>query len=215
MAGVTEEQFMSRVKDALSQDRSALELPDSAGARVVQAGNIRELFVARAEEAGMKVLWAGSPERARNRVIRTAQSLNVRSVLLGGPPTPADELLKKDFASAGIDMLDPTNSEAVFTADLGVTGVHAAVAETGSLVIRAEPGSPRLVSLAVAVHIAVVLESQIVPDLLDWAAQEPAMPPANGQVLISGPSKTGDIEMNLVTGVHGPGRVYVVLMTGC
>ena len=162
----------------------------------------------------MNVLWAGSPERARNRVMRTAQSLNVRSVLLGGPPTPADELLREDFASAGISMLDPRDPDAVFEADLGVTGVHGAVAETGSLVLRAEPGSPRLTSLAVTVHIAIVLESQIVPDLLDWAAREPAMPPANGQVLITGPSKTGDIEMILVTGVHGPNQVYIVLMTG-
>jgi len=215
MAGVSREQFLSRITEALEKDRLELDLPDASGARVVDADRPpTELFVKRAEQAGMALLWASSPEEARNRVIRTAQSMEARSVLLAGPSTPADELLRTEFASAGIHMLDPTDPDAAFEADLGVTGVHAAIAETGSLVIHAQPGTTRLASLAVPAHIAIVLESQIVPDLLDWAEREKAGPPATGCVLITGPSKTGDIEMNLVTGVHGPGDVHVVLMTG-
>lgn len=72
----------------------------------------------------------------------------------------------------------------------------------------------RLASLAVPVHIAILPESRILADLLDWAEWTRSMPYASGQVLITGPSKTGDIEMNLVTGVHGPGHVYVVLLAG-
>ena len=48
MAGVTEQHFMSRVKEALGRDRKTLELPDPEGARVAQADNTRELFVERA-----------------------------------------------------------------------------------------------------------------------------------------------------------------------
>jgi L-lactate dehydrogenase complex protein LldG len=66
------------------------------------------------------------------------------------------------------------------------------------------------------VHIAIAWRSQILPDLFDLfpsgaaGAQEADLPSCWS--LITGPSKTGDIELRLVTGVHGPGEVYVVLI---
>ena len=128
------------------------------------------------------------------------------------PPTPADDLLCKASTDASLPKSPPADPASPFDADMSVTGVHAAIAETGSLVICAEPGSPRLASLAVPVHVAVVRESQVLPDLLDWADWQQTVAASTGQVLISGPSKTADIELNLVTGVHGPGEVHVILL---
>ena len=68
-----------------------------------------------------------------------------------------------------------------------------------------------MASLAVPNYISIVRADQIVPDLLDWTASLPADLPAN-QVLISAPSKTADIEMIIITGVHGPGEVHVIIV---
>jgi L-lactate dehydrogenase complex protein LldG len=109
------------------------------------------------------------------------------------------------------EFLDPrAGDEAVFTADVGITGVEAAVAETGSLVCTSGSQQWRGLSLIPPVHVAILRAEQIVPDLLDLlAGPNPDLPAA--LTLVSGPSKTADIEGILITGVHGPGRVHVVV----
>src|SRR5262249_38763881 len=103
-----------------------------------------------------------------------------------------------------------------FAADLGVSGVDYLVAETGSVVVLTGPDGPRSLSLLPPVHVAVAHRSQILPDLFDvfgpevWSTRA-RMPSC--LTLITGPSKTGDIELRLVTGVHGPGEIHVVLVT--
>jgi L-lactate dehydrogenase complex protein LldG len=92
-----------------------------------------------------------------------------------------------------------------------VTEVTYAVAETGSLIIRATPQHGRALSLVPPVHVAVVQPKQILPDLVDLFEQL-AREGADNTVIITGPSKTADIELTLVTGVHGPGVVHVFIL---
>lgn len=101
--------------------------------------------------------------------------------------------------------------EALFSLDAGITGVDALVAETGTIVISCSRTRPRSLSLLPRLYIALADTGQIVPDLFDWFARvEVAALPA-AFTWITGPSKTGDIELTLVTGVHGPGEVHVVV----
>ncbi|MCC7358863.1 MAG: LUD domain-containing protein [Anaerolineales bacterium] len=102
---------------------------------------------------------------------------------------------------------------------LGVTGAEAALAATGTLALRSGAGRPRLASLSVEVHVALVTPDQF---YADWAAWLAALGPeavaerlgtASNTVLISGPSRTGDIEMTLTVGVHGPREVIVMIVT--
>jgi L-lactate dehydrogenase complex protein LldG len=95
-------------------------------------------------------------------------------------------------------------------ADAGITGVDAALAETGTIVVSSGRGRSRLVSLLPPVHIALVPTSRLTVDLFTWTAGRGGAIPASVS-LISGPSKTADIEQVMAIGVHGPKRLIVIL----
>ena len=94
--------------------------------------------------------------------------------------------------------------------DCGLTDVNWAVAETGSLVIVPSANQGRLLSLVPAVHIAIVEPKNFLPDLVDLFEKISGDSPAVH--IITGPSKTADIEGELVEGVHGPHQVHVIIL---
>lgn len=96
---------------------------------------------------------------------------------------------------------------------VGVTGAHAALADTGSVVVVSGPGRGRIASLLPPTHIAVVSAAQLYPSLGPFlAAHRDLADAGSNMVVITGPSRTGDIEGTLVLGVHGPGDLHVVLI---
>lgn len=97
--------------------------------------------------------------------------------------------------------------------DIGVTGSDAALAASGSVVLTHGPGRPRMASLAPRVHIALVELDQLHPTLAHWAHRHPGSAAATANlVVVTGPSRTGDIEQQLNLGVHGPRHVHLVLI---
>jgi L-lactate dehydrogenase complex protein LldG len=117
---------------------------------------------------------------------------------------------------------DPDTMKACFEARFGLTGVDFVLAETGTLVVTSRTERSQLASLAPPVHIALYRPEQIVASLeeiLEWMASQDAnhrAPPGRSVVLITGPSRTGDIEMTLTIGVHGPQEIHAILVEdGC
>lgn len=103
--------------------------------------------------------------------------------------------------------------EVASEADIGLSTAEWAIAETGSLVIEGGPAKGRSVTLLPPVHVAVVSVDRVlatVPDAIEKYAADGGIP-AN-LTFHTGPSKSGDIEMTLAVGVHGPGEVHVVLV---
>lgn len=96
--------------------------------------------------------------------------------------------------------------------DAGITDVYAAVAETGSVVVRASPGHGRALSLVPPIHVAIVEPKNLLPDLVDLFAKMSGDGANSSTSIITGPSKTSDIEMNLVVGVHGPIIVKIFVL---
>jgi L-lactate dehydrogenase complex protein LldG len=98
--------------------------------------------------------------------------------------------------------------------DIGITSADYALADTGTLVMLASPREARLVSLLPPMHLAVVPQDRILTGLDELFSLLPR--PADqtsSMVLITGPSRTADIEQILVRGVHGPGHLCVVVVT--
>ncbi len=114
--------------------------------------------------------------------------------------------------TSGIAQLaDPSVS--VSDAGVGITGADYALADTGSLVMLASPQEARLVSLLPPVHVAILLRERILTGLDELLTILPR--PAeqtSSMVLITGPSRTADIEQILVRGVHGPGAIHVIVI---
>ncbi len=103
-----------------------------------------------------------------------------------------------------------SSSADVATAEVGITSADYALADTGSLVMFTQP---RLLSLLPPCHIAVIEKSQIVASLDDVLRLRPLPGDvSSAMVVITGPSRTGDIEMRLVRGVHGPGEIHVIIV---
>jgi L-lactate dehydrogenase complex protein LldG len=99
----------------------------------------------------------------------------------------------------------------------GFTSAQAAIAETGTLILWPGPAEPRTLSLVPEVHCVLLEHSRIVPSLEDWMAdfcQQPSRTPLPTNLLmITGPSKSADIEQTLTFGVHGPKRLMVFIRT--
>ena len=97
--------------------------------------------------------------------------------------------------------------------DVAVTGTRAGLAESGSLVLWPDAGEPRLMSLVPPVHVALLDADRLYENLADairaehWAVGMPT-----NALLISGPSKTADIEQTLAYGIHGPKQLITLLL---
>lgn len=223
MLGEPQEQFIARVRAAIAKSdgkayavaEDADVLPDEHEiARVVgNDGDVVQRFLLSVEQAKMVPHRVPDASALVQRILEIVRAENATSATVPAEDWPGREQARAALAEAGVRLVDPDERDAGFVADIGITGVELAIAETGSMVLSSGGPRRRLLSLAVPVHIGVVGAQQIVPDLLDWAARTPVENMPASTVLVSGPSKTADIELTLVMGVHGP-RVEHVIVVG-
>lgn len=103
---------------------------------------------------------------------------------------------------------------------IGITSADYCAAATATMALRSRPGLSRSVSLVPSIHIAVIQEKQLLANLeelytlLKWDPKEREAGLTNNLSLVSGPSKTGDIELIMVHGAHGPRELHLFVVTG-
>jgi L-lactate dehydrogenase complex protein LldG len=175
-----------------------------------------ELFAKRAGDLKMLVTPL-YPEELIPQLMRFLQERSCRRVALSGSKLIDDLGLLPALRKGGFDARswDEITLDELYDFDCGVTDVDYAVAETGSLVIRTRAQHGRGLSLVPMFHVAIVEPKNFLPDLVDLfdtLAAESRETPGTNYVIISGPSKTADIEMNVVTGVHGPNVVQAFVL---
>ena len=185
-----------------------------------------------AAKAGCKVARLASVKEAAQYIVSLFRDLEARSILHSTHPVFEQLGLEDLLSGSGIEIepmvIEEDANEAqrgeqremlreqVIKADIGVTGVDYAIAETGSCVLLPRKGVSRLVSLLPPEHVAVVEKGQVLPSLdeLFTLRRQDFLEGKLGSYMniITGPSRSADIEYTLVTGVHGPGEVHMVLI---
>jgi len=131
---------------------------------------------------------------------------------IAGSDAPQLDALRRDSELADVDWL-PANAsqEQLFAADLGITTAQWGIAETGTLVLDSSAERSGLASLLPPVHIALLPISRILANLGELLKTVSRPLPA-ALTFVTGPSRTADIELQLVLGVHGPRELHVVLV---
>jgi len=129
--------------------------------------------------------------------------------------------LRETMQAHGISTIDPhARGDArgeplalMATARIGITGADAALAATGTLVIASNAAQSRTASLLPPVHITLLRRDRLYARLEDWIARDSreVMNNARSVAFITGPSRTSDIEMQPIIGVHGPKVLHVVV----
>jgi L-lactate dehydrogenase complex protein LldG len=178
--------------------------PPFAAAQPSNADNLRR-FAVESQALGVNIFIEDSDHAARSRIVG----------LVGSHP-----LLQWDAAALpyGVGGLFPwaltgkSSRDAQASAEIGITGADAAIAETGSLVLLSGEGKPRAASLLPPTHLAIVRRSDLCASMGEFfAAHADAIARAACCTFVTGPSRTADIELTLMLGVHGPGAVIVVI----
>jgi L-lactate utilization protein LutC len=218
------ESFLQRVRQAVAEGNRAGAIPSLPqrgtvgyqGAGADPVARLRQEFTS----AGGHVHLVTTGADAVAAIIHLVRDRSARRILLGDGAFFATLRLERALTDMGLTVYSPASlpmehtRAAFFAADVGITGVDHLIAETGTVVLETRPGQPRSLSLLPPMHIVVAHREQLVADLFDLFAERQPSELPSCLSLITGPSKTGDIELRLVTGVHGPGELHLVLVTG-
>jgi L-lactate dehydrogenase complex protein LldG len=175
-----------------------------------------DLFIAMAEEVQATVTRVASPAAVPEAVARYLTSENLPAELVMAPDPSLD-----DIPWEARPLLRIRRGRAEPDDAVSLTPCFAAVAETGTLMLRSGAQTPTTLNFLPDTHIAVVRADQVVAtyedgwDRLRTAGVVTGVPaPALPRVVnfITGPSRTGDIEQRIVLGAHGPRRLHIVVV---
>jgi len=169
---------------------------------------------------------ATSEEMVAEQIRVIAQNRDVKSIVQWDSPLLNGQKIGETLRKAKIEVISPSQlfnlpedqrrkslRELTIEANIGVTGVDYAMAETATLVLIAKEGQGQLASLLPPVHIAVVNADRVIfglEDLFLFVKGE-ELPLSSCLTFITGPSRTADIELSLTIGVHGPGELHLIV----
>ena len=220
------EQILATIRKAVgtSARRDRASAPEIISRNSVEETSVELSGRFRSEitRIGGRFHHATNAESACAYIEQVADAEGARTIICSNARIADEFGIANRLAAKGIAFItDPSESDIVENAagaEIGVTGVDYALAETGSLVLLARPGQPRSVSLLPPVHIALIRPEQIIrgfDELFELLrADFEATGVKSAVTFITGPSRTADIELTLVVGVHGPQQLHAVLVDG-
>jgi L-lactate dehydrogenase complex protein LldG len=197
--------FLNRIRGALHRHAGEPAEVPPALLEPLQTWDQAELvkqFKLEHEAIGGNVHLVATLEEARATLKQLIERLKAQSFIV-----TLDSIIDEVLSAVTIP-----HNENPAAADVGISGVRYAIANTGTLVLTSESG--RKAPLLPMNHIAIVKAEQLVPSMAEalehYLNNADDLPSA--WVQATGPSRTADIELTLTTGVHGPGVVHIILI---
>ena len=178
-----------------------------------------EQFESELQKAGARFHQATNGDSVVEQILQIASVRQTRTAISWNTELFNGIDLAGNLEKKGIRFITEASDDAFVqraaSADIGVSCVDHAIADTGTLVLLARTGQARSISLLPPVHVAIVRPGQILSsldDLFPVLRHEGNGELASAVTFITGPSRTADIELTLVVGVHGPQELHVVLL---
>lgn len=188
-----------------------------------------------AQSINLKVVSVKTAEQAKDGIIRLIKEKSpeygtLKKVAAWHHPLIETLNIQPDLDNLNIPLVLPPDipteenrrelRQDIIDSFVGITSADYCVAQTGTLTMKTRSGQPRSVSLVPVIHVAVIRLDQLVENLselyfrLQWDPKEQVQGLTNCMTFISGPSKTGDIELVMVHGAHGPRELHLYVIIG-
>jgi L-lactate dehydrogenase complex protein LldG len=207
------EHVLQRVRAALGRSEGAAVAPppalpmlgavdDDAAARIARFGERLGAVAGECE-------WIRDAGALPASVVAALHAHGARTVAVSD--APAVQHLLPQLTAAGFRCMLPSAARAdLLAADAGLTAAQWGIAETGTIVLDAASERSRLPSLLPPLHVALLPASRVLATLGELLKTLPR-PLPYATTFVTGPSRTADIELQLVVGVHGPRALHVLL----
>lgn len=170
------------------------------------------LFRSNLDRVGAHCHSAANEDQARTILAGILQAAGTERMAV----SDAEVVARLSHGLAGVELVDSrAERSALLDAELGLTSAQWGIAETGTLVLVSESERHRLASLLPPIHVALLRRSAILGSLgqaLERLRGDDVAAISRALTFITGPSRTGDIELTLVVGVHGPKELHVILI---
>lgn len=219
--------IIASVKDALGIGARSKPQPAATSAVVPVAQSahraaLASTFARELEEVGGKFLGILTPAEVTSRIVTLAGEIGAKTIALGqGVISDMDEigeaLERADFRIVRTipvaDIERRAMRERVANADIGIAEADFAIASTGTLAVVSNGDRPSSITLLPPASVVIVQIDRVMANLAAvLAALGPEGVAANRLTLITGPSRTADIEKRIVIGVHGPKSIHVAVV---
>lgn len=219
--------LIANVRDAL--ERPGAPAHDGAGEAppvvpVAEAARRVEMvsnFARELEAVGGRFLGTLTPKETASRIVEVAAGLKAKTAAVGATEGAAPIAAALERAGVSVFRTEPADDDKARAAmrqrlaqcDLAVVDADYAIAATGTLVMVATPASPGSLTLLPPVNVITVDSARVVADLATaLSALGTGTIAAHRVALVTGPSRTADIEKRIVLGVHGPRQLYVAAL---
>jgi len=217
----TETNFISKISKILGNTRNEITIPEKKKSVEIQTD---ETIINKFIETAKKQNWLVHQAQSSNNVLTLIEKILIKTKAKNIVRTNEEiinrldlnkYLKSKNYKETIIFNKKPLTSEKIKNicskADIGISSADFAIAETGSIVIIPGSNKSKMVSLLPTTHIVIIHPKLIINSLEELFLKLPEIQKNSSINIISGPSRTADIEQTIVIGAHGPKEVHLII----